>query len=105
MDTPGPNFLTRDQLDEILRSMTARDIFAAVGNGAEGLSQMAQGSAVASNAFESAADRMGYGSGALDRVTPQDAVYLIGKLGEVFSMSGPKSVSTEASQPSAISTE
>lgn len=86
----GSNFLTRDEIDTILHGMTARDIFAAMPEGGE-----AKGNDIAGRVFEAAASRQGHGEGTLDRVRPQDAVYLAGALGEVFAQDSPKGVSTD----------
>jgi hypothetical protein len=97
MDTPveslpeASNFLQRADIDTILGGMTARDIFAAI----PGNQTTAQGAEVAGNAFEHAAERQGYGKEALDRVRPQDAVYLANAIGEVLSQDSPTLAGTE----------
>jgi hypothetical protein len=96
------NFLGREQIDEILSLMTARDIFSAMPSTT---GEEVQGAAVAGAAFESAAERQGHGSGALDRVRPTDAIYLAQALGEAFSIAGPKSDASADSPISAASTE
>jgi hypothetical protein len=93
------NFLRRDEIDTILGGMTARDIFAAIPGGAT----QAQGAEVAGAAFESAAERQGYGKEALDRVRPVDAIYLASELGEVLSADSPKA-DTGASSPNSPAT-
>lgn len=103
MMTDSDNFLTREQIDEILRGMTARDMFAAMPS--DGSTDPASGSAIAGTAFESAAERQGHGKEALDRVRVSDALYLASELGEVFSLASPKSEDTEPSPDSAASTE
>lgn len=92
------NFLTRDQIDAIIETMTARDIFAGMPSQA---GETPSGPEVAGKVFESAANRQGHGTEALDRVRPVDAMYLAEKLGEVFDMASPKSDSGEGSPPSA----
>ena len=86
------NFLSRPDIDLILGGMTARDIFAAMPAG-----QTDNGGMVAGNAFESAAERQGYGKQALDRVKPGDALYLATALGEAFGQDNPKADSIEPS--------
>lgn len=86
------NFLTRDQIQEIIGAMTARDIFAAMPSGQEGTEL--KGAEIATRTFEIAAERQGHGALALDRVRPGDATYLGNLLGEVFA-DGPKDDSTE----------
>ena len=93
------NFLTREQLDTILEGMTARDIFAAMPSDGGPV----QGAAVAGNAFEAAAERQGHGKETLDRVTPADALYLAGALGELFTVAGPKAETGADSPASAAS--
>lgn len=93
------NFLTRGEIDSIIHGMTARDIFAAMPAGQSEV----RGAAVAGDAFEAAALRQGFGPGALDRVTPGDAVYLAGELGEVFQQGAPKDDATGASPDSPAS--
>lgn len=93
------NWLTRAELDQILDGMTGRDVFAAVPNGESEIA----GTEIASNVFEGAAVRQGYGEGALDRVKPADAMYLAGKLAEVFQQTGPKGKRTARSQASPAS--
>lgn len=91
--------LTREELAQIIDGMTARDIFAAAPSG-EGVSS---GSETAAKAFESAAERQGFGSGALDRVGAADAIYLAGAIGEALNMGGPKADDTEESPTSPAS--
>ena len=86
MDIPeATNFLSRAEIDTILGGMTARDIFAAIPSG----QNTAAGAEVAGSAFESAAERQGYGKEALDRVLPGDAIYLAQQLGEALSSDSP----------------
>lgn len=89
------NFLTRAEIDLILEGMTARDLFAVVGT-----ASMNKGAEVAGNAFEASAARQGYGDLVLDRVQPRDAVYLAGKLGELFESEDPKASGGASSRPS-----
>jgi hypothetical protein len=90
------NFLSRAEIDLILGGMTARDVFAAMPEGGA----KAEGAEVAGKAFESAAERQGYGAEALDRVRPMDALYLAAELGEALSVDSPKADGTEPSPPS-----
>ena len=90
----GPNFLTREEVDAILQGMTARDIFAAMPEAGDKVN----GSQIASEAFESAAERQGHGPGALDRVRPADGLYLASELGEVLSVDSPKADGTDPLQ-------
>ena len=92
----GPNFLSREQLDSILQGMTARDIFAAMPTDAGKVN----GSDIAGQAFESAAERQGHGAEALDRVKPADALYLASELGEALSVDSPKADGTGPSPAS-----
>lgn len=80
------NWLTRAQIDDILKGMTGRDIFAAIPAGESNL----EGAEVAASVFEAAAERQGHGTEALDRIKPTDAIYLAQQLGEVFQQDGPK---------------
>lgn len=92
------NFLSRDQIAEIVSLLTARDIFAAMPSGKtdeQGQPLKINGAAIAGDAFEKGAERQGHGKGALDRVRPQDATYLGELLGEVFTEDGPKDSNTE----------
>lgn len=91
------NRLSRADLDIIVAGMTARDLFAAMPAGQAEV----KGADVAGEAFESAASRQGYGEGALDRVTPGDAVYLAGLLSETLQVGGPKAESGAPSPDSA----
>lgn len=74
------NFLTREQVDEILGFVTARDLFQAM----PGDGSTLKGPEIAGKVFESAAERQGFGAGALDRVRFQDAPYLAQALGDMF---------------------
>lgn len=76
------NFLTRVDIDGILAGMTARDIFGAMPSGTS--PGEVKGAEIAGKAFELAASRQGHGEEALDRVRPQDATFLAGRLGEIF---------------------
>ena len=89
----GPNFLSREEIDSILQGMTARDLFAAMPS-ASGLEQAP--AETAGRTFELAAERQGYGAGALDRVKIGDAVYLSTELGGVMSADSPKAEDTES---------
>ena len=89
------NFLSRAQIDEVLETITSRDLFAAL----SGETGQVQGGEVAGKVFEAAAQRQGHGSGVLDRVTLPDGIYLAGQLGELFS-DGPKDDDSEESPAS-----
>lgn len=93
------NFLTRGEIDAIIQGMTARDVFSAMPAGQTEV----KGAEVAGDAFEAAAKRQGFGEGALDRVTPSDAIYLASTLGEVFNAGTPKDDASEASLDSPAS--
>ena len=84
---PDNNMLTRPQVDEIVKHMTPRDLFNAMPTGEDGIKA---GAEVAANVFEQAAERQGFGAGALDRLSMADGVYLAGLLGEVFQSATPK---------------
>lgn len=94
------NFLSRDQITEIIDGMTARDIFNSVPDAEPG---KLKGSAMAGAAFEAAAERQGHGKETLDRVRPVDAIFLANLLGEAFSAEDPKVEGGESSQNSADS--
>lgn len=90
--------LSRGELEQIIEGMTARDIFQAapdasdVGN--------VKGGDTASKVFDIAAERQGFGALALDRVSPGDATFLAGLLGESLNVGGPKAEDTEESPAS-----
>lgn len=97
------NFLSREQIAEIVAHMTARDIFGAMPSGKvddQGQPLNPSGSKVAGEAFDVAAERQGHGKLALDRVRPQDATYLAELLGEVFTQDSPKDGTTGESPTS-----
>ena len=85
----GNNFLSREEIDSILQGMTARDLFSAMPSQGE-----VSGAETAGKTFESAAERQGYGAGALDRVKISDAAYLSEELGGVLSADSPKADAT-----------
>jgi hypothetical protein len=92
------NFLTREQIEQIVDSMTARDLFNAFPDQA---TPDLRGADTAGKAFEAAAERQGHGAGALDRVKPADAVLLANRLSEVFDVGGPKAKGGASSPRSA----
>lgn len=85
MATKANNFLTREQIDEVISKITSRDLFAALPAGETAVN----GGQIAGKVFEAAAERQGHGKEALDRVSIGDGIYLASALGELFS-DGPK---------------
>lgn len=89
MATKANNFLTREEIDEVISKITSRDLFASL----SGETGQVQGGEIAGKVFEAAAERQGKGKEALDRISITDGIYLASALGELFS-DGPKEEAT-----------
>lgn len=87
--------LSRAELEQIVDGLTARDIFSAAPD-AQDVGSI-RGGDTAAKVFDIAAQRLGYGELALDRVAAGDATYLAGLLGEALNVGGPKAEGTEES--------
>ena len=97
-------WLTREQIDEVVASVSAGDLVDALPEGAmteSGATRMAVA------AFDAAAHRIGTSNGvrAMERVRAADFRYLAQRMGELTSISGPLSSEQGDSQPSAITGE
>lgn len=84
------DWLTREQIDQVLSGLSAADLIEATGDGSN------QGSKIAGVAFDSAAKRAGFSNGtpATQHVRASDFKYLAEKLGEVINIDGPLSDET-----------
>lgn len=89
MATKANNFLTREEIDQVIGGITSRDLFASL----SGVTGQVEGGQIAGKVFEAAAERQGKGKEALDRVSIFDGIYLATALGELFS-DGPKEEAT-----------
>jgi len=87
---PPPDWLTREQIDQVLEHISAADLIEAVGDGTR------PGSKVAGLAFDSAAHRMGLSNGtpATENVRANDFVYMATQLGEAINVDSPLSGKT-----------
>lgn len=85
-----PDWLTREQIDQVLEHISAADLIEAVGDGTR------SGSKVAGLAFDSAAARLelSNGSPATEHVQAADFVYMATQLGEAINVDSPLSEKT-----------
>jgi len=88
-----PEWLTREQIDQVLEQLSAADLIEATGDGTR------QGAKVAGAAFDAAAGRMGLSNGtpASQHVKASDFGYLAAQLGEVINVDSPLSEKTSDS--------
>jgi len=79
-------WMTREQIDEVIAGLSAADLIAGTGEGRKD-------AAVAGTAFDSAAHRLGLsnGSPATEHVRAADFGYLAEKIGEAINVDSPKS--------------
>jgi len=87
MDAPKDDWLTREQIDSVIESMSAGDLVKALSEHGDGNAQMPVA------AFDAAAARTGVsnGSAASDHVHASDLRYLGEKIGEAVNVDSPLS--------------
>lgn len=86
--TVDDQWLTREQIDSVIESMSASDLIDALGDG-----KTVQGPKMAGDAFNAAAARLGFSNGtpATEHVRVGDFSYLAGRIGEVVNSDSPLS--------------
>ena len=93
------DWLTREDIDQILDNLSAADVIEAIGDGTRA------GAAVAGVAFDQAAAPLGHWDHATARVRVSDFQYLSEQMGEVMNVGGPKSEQPPDSPGSAATGE
>lgn len=88
MSTAAEQWLTREQIDQVIAAMSAADLIAAIGDG-----EKIQGAAMAGKAFDAAAARLGISNGtpATTHVSMADFGYLANAIGEAVNVDSPLS--------------
>ena len=91
MDAPKDDWLTREQIDSVIESMSAGDLVKALSEHGDGNAQMPVA------AFDAAAARTGVsnGSAASDHVRASDLRYLGERIGEAVNVDSPLSKGQE----------
>lgn len=89
------DWLTREQIDQVIEGLSAADLIEATGDGRKD-------AAVAGAAFDSAAARMGVSNGtpATQHVKASDFSYMATQLGEAINVDGPLSEGSSEQQGS-----
>lgn len=87
------DWLTREQIDDVLSNLSAADLIEGVGDGTKA------GTKVAGDSFDAAAKRLGVSNGtaATEHIRAGDFQYLAEQLGEVINVDSPLSVETSDS--------
>lgn len=82
------DWLTREQIDQVIDGMSAGDLITAMGDG-----EKLQGPAMAGAAFDSAAARLGISNGtpATDHVRMADFAYMAGEITKAVNVDSPLS--------------
>lgn len=91
--TESGQWLTTEQIDQVIAAMSAADLIAAMGNG-----EKLEGAAMAGAAFDNAAARIGLSNGtpATQHVSMKDFAYLAQRIGEAVNVDSPLSGAQEA---------
>lgn len=84
------DWLTREQIDQVIAGMSAADLIEGMGD-----AEKIQGPKMAGRAFDSAAKRMEHGDNASARVRMSDFAYMAGEISKAVNSESPLSEGQE----------